>query len=425
MVRNKIVNKEELLKLQEEIIDPLKEHLVDIVIDVLRGTQENLAQEMSGVGLFVMRTVMDLEIAAVSGKKGKHRKEQEYGWWGVNPGSVVLNGVRVKCEIPRARHRVTKKCYPLQTYSLFHQAAGMMKRAFIDLICGVSTRRYKDGVEQFLNGYGVSASTVSRHIVEATAGELETLMNRSLHGMDFPVLMIDGIVIHKESVIVALGITNEGVKRVLGIWQGSTENAAIARALLNNLVDRGLSAEQPRLVVIDGGKGLHRAVVDVFGEASPIQRCTYHKQQNVLNHLPGQYHGTIRQRMKTAYTMLEYHDAKRELLSVVNDLEKINPSAANSLNEGLEETLTLHKLGIGGTLRRSLKTTNIIESLNSVIREKVSRVKHWQNGDHRQRWVAAAALDAEKHFRCINGCDDLKTLVEKLDDHWKAKKLVA
>jgi transposase-like protein len=414
MNRIKVVKGAEVIKGSEKIFEPIKERVVEVVLGVLQGMKRSLEEEMQGIGLLVMRAVMELEITKVAGEKGKHRRERTYNWWGSNRGSVVLDGARVPLAVPRVVEHQTQKAYALKSYGLFRQSGELVKRAYRDLIRGISTRRYEEGVSQFLEGYGASAATVSRRMAVATARKVKELLERRFEDLDIAVLMIDGVQVAGQTVVIALGIDTEGAKHVLGLWQGSTENARVATSLLEDLVSRGLDPENPLLVVIDGSKALRKAVDDVLGTETPVQRCTVHKKRNVLEETPKQYHAMVSRRMTMAYNLSSADDARAELLSLAKELETINPSAARSLLEGLEETLTLHRLGVPDALRKSLQSTNIAESAIAVVRNTQRNVKRWRNGKQRERWVGAGLLEAEKNFRHIKGYGAMKQLIDAL-----------
>jgi len=414
MQRVKVRTREEIINNSEAIFGPVKDRIVETVMGVLGGMKESLEAELTGIGLLVMRAVMELEIAEVAGAKKKHQEDRRYHWWGTNPGSVVIDGLKVRDRIPRAVETETQKAYRLKSYGLFHQTGQLVKRAYQDLIRGVSTRRYREGVTQFLDGYGVSAATVSRRMVRATTEKVKELLERNLKGLELAVLMIDGVRVADQTVIVSLGIDTEGVKHVLGLWQGSTENARVVKDLLEELVQRGLNVERPLLVVIDGSKALRRAINDVLGSDTPVQRCTIHKKRNVLEELPKPYQRQVSVRMTRAYNLVSEEEARKELLSLANELESVNPSAARSLKEGLDETLTLHRLGIAEALRRSLQSTNIIESAIAVARQAHRNVKRWSNGKQIERWVGAGLIEAEKNFRKVRGYAAMKQLIDAL-----------
>lgn len=272
MRRHKVVNQTEVLKDQERILGALEGRVKGIVVDILSGAQKNLAGELQGVALEVMQAVMEFEIASVAGPKGKHQKGRQYSRWGQNPGSVVIDGAKVSCPVGRVVEYETQKSYQLKSYPLFRQTAELIRRAYRDLIRGISTRRYREGVDQFLNGHGISASSMNRHMIQATAAKVKELFTRSLVELDLAVMMIDGVEVGGHAVVIALGIDSKGVKHILGLRQGATENTAVTKGLLEELVERGLGVDRSLLVVIDGAKALRKAVLDVFGEETPVQR---------------------------------------------------------------------------------------------------------------------------------------------------------
>lgn len=414
MNKTKIVNAEEVIKRSEKIFEPIKERVLEVVLGVLQGMKRTMEAEMQGIALLVMQAVMELEITKVAGEKGKHQKNRTHNWWGSNPGSVVLDGTKVPMLIPRAVEHTTRKAYTLKSHGIFRQTGELVKRAYRDLIRGISTRRYEEGVGQFLGGYGASSATVSRAMAKATARKVKELLERSLAGLDLAVLMIDGVKVAEQTVVIALGIDTKGIKHILGLWQGSTENARVVKSLLEDLISRGLNTERPLLVVIDGSRALRKAVEDVLGAETPVQRCTVHKKRNVIEEVPKQHHSMVSRRMTKAYNLASADEARKELYTLAKELETINPSAARSLHEGLEETLTLHRLGVPEVLRKSLRSTNIVESALAVVRQTHRNVKRWRNGKQVERWIAAGLLEAERNFRRIKGYGAIKQLVDAL-----------
>lgn len=419
MSRSKVVNREDVLKDHARILGPLENRVKGIVVEILSGVQIRLGEQLHGVALEVVNAVLELEILGIVGPKGKHQAKREYSRWGHNPGSVVIDGTKVPCQIPRVVEESTRKTYRLRTYGLFQQTGELVRRAYRDLIRGVSTRRFAEGVEDFVRAYGVSASTISRRMVKATAQKVEELFTRSLAELELAVLMLDGVDVGGHSVIIALGIDSKGKKHILGLRQGATENAAVAKGLLGELIERGLRTDRPMLVVIDGAKALRRAVTDVLGEKTPVQRCTVHKKRNVLEHLSKSDRPWVSRRMMQAYNESDERKARRQLLSLADELQRINPSAARSLLEGLEETLTVQRLSLPLAVRCSLRSTNIIESANNGVRDGSRNVKNWQGGTMVERWTAASLLDREKNFRAINGCKHMNVLLIALENYTK------
>jgi len=411
----KVINQESLRKDYSRILAPLSARVLGIVEDILGGVQVHLSQELHGIGLEAMKAVMEGELEEVVGVKGKHAPGRRYVRGGTNPGSVIIDGAKISCRIPRAKDVQTGVAYGLQSHNLFQHAGELIRRAYSDLIRGISTRRYAEGVEAFVKGYGVSAASISRRMLQATTEKVEALFSRSLAEVDLAVLMLDGIEIGDHTVVVALGIDTKGQKHVLGIRQGATENTEVVTALLQDIVERGISTARPPLVVLDGGKALRRAVIKIFGPKTPVQRCTVHKKRNVLRHLSEKHHGWVSVRLKQAYNESNHDTALKMLTDLADQLDRLNPDAAKSLREGMEDTLTVQRLGLPELLRISLHSTNPIESVNSAIRDRSGNVKHWSSGNQVERWTAASVLENEKNFRRIKGYREIPVLIAELD----------
>jgi transposase-like protein len=251
---------------------------------------------------------------------------------------------------------------------------------------------------------------VSRRFVARTREQITRRLSESLEGRDFPVLMIDGTVLGDHVMLVAMGIEADGMKRVLGVVEGSSESEQAGRALLRNLIERGLPVERMRLFVVDGGKGVRAAIRKVFGDWALIQRCQIHKMRNVLDHLPESKHAWVRAAIRKAWACGSAEQARKRLMVLAGQLEEAHPGAATSLREGLEETLTILRLGVSEILTRSLRSTNPIENLNSVLKHLARRVKRWRGGMMALRWTITGILEAEKRFRRIKGYRDLPAL---------------
>jgi transposase-like protein len=414
MRKHKVAKHAEVIKGSPDLVRHIRDRVCGLAEDILQGARISFDQEFSDIALFVIQSILDYEIEQVAGSKHEHSADRIYTRWGNNPGSVIINGRKVFTPIPRVVDKESKKAYRLKGHGVFQKMSDLAKRAYGDLIRGISSRTYHEGVTKFLEGYGVSSSSISRRMVEATAEKVKELMNRKLHTIDCCILMIDGIVFGTHTVIIAIGIDTKGVKHVLGLWQGATENVRVTKSVLEDIIERGLQIDRPMLVVIDGSKALRRAVMDVLGEDTPVQRCTVHKKRNVLDQLSDQDKKWVRAKMTKAYQMESAEAAERALTAVAIELELINPSSARSLREGLSETLTLHRLGVPQLLRTTVQSTNLIESVNAVVRQRTRNVKNWQNGDQVERWAAAGLLEAEKQFRRIRGYQTLPMLIDAL-----------
>ncbi|MFN8160032.1 MAG: IS256 family transposase [Solirubrobacterales bacterium] len=379
------------------------------------AAREGLLALSVGVGLGVMHELMAAEVDEVVGPKGRHDPERSAHRHGSERGSVTLGGRRVAVKRPRARSADGAEEIPLQSYEHFASRDQLTDLVFERIIAGVSSRGFKRtnepvGSEMDAKAISTSKSTVSREFVARTRTALGELMSRRLDDVRLAALMLDGLEISERTHVVALGISTEGAKLPLGLWEGSTENATLARSLLSDLLDRGLDPEQGILFVIDGSKALRKAIGQVFGTRAPVQRCIRHKERNVLDHLPEAERQILRGRLRGAWA-LEEHDRAIERLGVLaRELDRSHPGAAASLREGLAETVTVQRLGASEQLRRTLASTNPCESMIEIVRRTQRNVKRWSDGDMRLRWSAAGMLEAERQFRKIIGYRDLASL---------------
>lgn len=376
--------------------------------DLAGISQAQIKRWSQEAGLLIMQRAMEEE------RRRLAEGPDAVGYrWGSQEGYVVLDGRKVSMAHPRVRS-FQKEEVPLESYRLFQ--VGMGEAAHRDLLRGISCRDYGGGTTGLLQGYGIARSSISRHFIERTEEELRRLLERNLSDWDLGVIYIDGIRYAQTLLVVALGIDVFGRKHTLGVWQGATENTTVCRALLEDLIRRGLDVEKKYLFIIDGGKGLRAALDEMFGQAAWVQRCQEHKKRNVVEHLPKDQQALWRGRLAKAYGESSEAAAKAALWSCVEDLRRINPSAARSLLEGLDETLILHRLGVPASLRRSLSTTNVLESGFSCVRHRTDRVTRWRPGDQVQRWVAGALWQAEeKSWTKIKGWRQLWKLWELLD----------
>jgi transposase-like protein len=279
---------------------------------------------------------------------------------------------------------------------------------------GLSTRNYGAVVKEFSDAYGMEKSAVSENFIEASREKVKQLMERPLGELRLCAVLIDGTPFKDRQMIVALGIGCDGRKTVLGLREGATENATVVGELLSDLLARGLDFSTPRLYILDGGKALHAAVRRHAGEAAFIQRCQVHKKRNVLDHLPEEHKAGVCRKLQNAYAMKEYEPARRALAQLHRELMDLNPSAARSLEEGMEETLTVHKLGVPDQLRRTLACTNVIESAFSIVETVCRNVKRWRDGDQVERWVGSGLLVAERQFRKVIGYRQIPMLLSSM-----------
>lgn len=401
---------------------PLPPEIQEALGELVGSAREGLLALSVGVGLGVVHELMELEVAEVVGPKSKHNPDRTAKRHGHEDGSMTLGGRRVAVRRPRMRTAGDERELPLGTYEYFANRDPLTRAVMDRMLAGVSTRKFAAvgepvGEEVEASSSATSKTSVSEMFVERTATALEELMSRRLDDVRLAVMMLDGMQIAERTHVVALGITTDGVKIPLGLWEGSTENATLARTLLADLVDRGLDPEQAVLFVIDGGKALRRAIKDVFGEHALVHRCHRHKERNVCDLLPESHRDQVRARMRAAWALTDTAPAEQRLELLAGELDRTWPDAAASLREGMAETLTLMRLGIGGQLAKTLCSTNPCESMIEIVRYTQRNVKRWREGDMRRRWTAAGMLVAETQFRRIIGYRDLATLVIAVERH--------
>lgn len=380
------------------------------VIENLPEVIRELAQE---AGLLLMSAAMDSECERIAGPKDSKNPLRAANWWGNDLSPVYYDKQKVLIDRPRLRGKDNKEI-PLATFQAFRDPKGIRSSVMKNMVLGISSRNYEEAVEGFVKGYGIKKSSVSRHFVKATAEQMREFLEKELAGFDLVAIFIDGIEFKGHLLVVALGLDKGGRKHVLGLWQGATESATVCASLLEDMARRGLNTGKDYLFVLDGSKALRSAVTKMFGTKAAVQRCQQHKRRNVLEHLPKEHQNAIDARISAAYKMADYDDAMKSLELTVKYLERLNPSAAASLREGLEETLTIHKLGITGLLRKTLSTTNPIESCFSVTRTITGRVKRWRGDDMVQRWAVASLLRAEKKFKRAKGYKEIPKLTAAL-----------
>lgn len=405
--RSRKTRRREVVELSRPEFRAVQMGAVDV--DVRAEFRELLMQG----GLAVARALLREEVERLCGPRYA-REERLANRWGQAQGEVVVGGRRAKLERPRVRK--DGKELTLETYARFQSEDPLSNRAVEQMLVGVSTRKYARSLEPMpvIEEFGTSKSAVSRRFVARTTAQLEAALSESLADRDWAALMIDGIQFHEHIVLIVLGIDESGRKHVLGLREGTTENQTVCRELLADVVARGVRADRSILVVIDGGKGLRKAVADVFGQYAIVQRCRVHKKRNVLEHLPESDRTQVRAAMNEAYQAKEYETGLRLLQNLARTLEKKHPSAAASLREGMEETLTITKLGLGGALAKTLETTNPIENLNGGIRRVGGRVKRCRDGRMARRWVATAAFEAARSFHRLKGHRDMPKLIAAL-----------
>jgi len=378
--------------------------------------REGLLAASTAVGLEVMAELMAAEVTDLAGAKGRHDAARVAKRHGSDGGAVTLGGRRVPVRRPRVRsvgddeHELA-----LESYDTFASTDLLADGIVARMLAGISTRRYPVALEPVgaaveASATGTSKSAVSRRFVAATAERLAELLDRPLGGQRWLIVFVDGFHFADHCLVGALGVTADGTKVPLGVVEGSTENAAVCTRLVADLADRGLDATQGILFVIDGGKAIDKAVRAVFGAKAMIQRCRRHKERNVLDHLPEAERPLTQRRLRAAWATPDAAAARAELEAIARGLAKQRPGAAASLREGLEQTLTVNRLGVTGSLLRTVESTNPVESMIEIVRDHSRRVKHWSSGEMALRWAAAGMLAAQNQFRRIKGHRQLPQL---------------
>src|SRR6476661_5045914 len=403
------------------VLPDLPEGIRLAMTDIAGAAREGLLAMSVAAGLAVMAAMFEAEMTEACGPKGKHDGKRAAVRHGSRRGSVTLGGRRVAVGRPRAR-TVDGHEVPLASYTHFAAEDLLTEVVMERMLAGVATRRHArtaEPVSEKVSGpqKSVSKSAISRRFVRQTETALAELMARDLSELDITVLMLDGEYTAERCVVVALAITADGMKVPVGLWDGATENKTVVRALLAELVGRGLDFDDGLLVVIDGAKALSAAVREVFGAKALIQRCTLHKRRNIADHLPDKDNAWVDAKLVKAFSHADPEQGLRNAKSLAAQLDKDYPSAAASLREGLEEMFTVARLGIDGRLAKTLTTSNPIESMISIARTTNRNVTRWRDGQMVLRWTAAGMLNAERSFRRIKGHKQMPQLVDALRRH--------
>jgi putative transposase len=391
--------------------------------DIVGLLKEGVGNLLRQAGLELMHLVMDEEVKSLAGERHQQYEGRRAHRWGKEDGYCVVDGQKVPIRRTRLRTAENRE-QRLGSYEMFQRSGPMQTSVWDKMMRGLSTRNYGAVVKDFQDAYGIEKSAVSENFIEASREKVKQLMERPLKDLQLCAVLIDGTPFKDRQMIVALGIGCDGRKMVLGIREGATENATVVSSLLSELVERGLDFSTPRLYILDGGKALHAAVRRHAGEAAFIQRCQVHKRRNVVDHLPDEHKADVRRKLQNAYAMRDYAEAKRALEGLHRELMDLNPSAARSLEEGMEETLTVHRLRVPDQLRRTLSCTNVIESAFSIVETVCRNVKRWRSGDQIERWVGSGLLVAERQFRKVIGHRQIPLLLAAMA-HAASKKPIA
>ena len=374
--------------------------------------QLELFKHYTEIAKLIANQVFEDEVEQKAGQRYQRGRteEQKYSRWGSNPGSIRIGEERVKIRIPRLYDKTTNKTEGLENYKKLKETELPSEALLNKILFGLSENNYGEVAKMTAESFGLSQSSISRAFVEESEKALREFEARDLGSYDFICLVIDGKYLQKEQVVIALGITMSGDKIPLGFIHSTTENSKSINGLLKDLIRRNFKFTEGLLTITDGSTGLIKSVKETFGNYVVAQRCTWHKRENVVSYLPKEKQDHYRGKLQRAYLEPNYDTAKIRLYEIRDELKKINRSAANSLTEGLNESLTLHRLGLVEQLGKSLLTTNVIESLNSQLGSYVRKVKYWSSSEMRARWVATSLLRIEKRMRKINNYEKLNLL---------------
>lgn len=376
----------------------------------------------TSAGLIMMKSIMKAEEEFLAGDRRTWMTEVNR--WCKEKGSVVVGGQRLPVERQRLRRRKGGRGaeVELKSYRMFHQDDERTRAVYQRMIAGVSCRNYRKTLEEVAEVAGVSKSVVSREIIASTEADLKELCERDLSALDIRVIVIDGMPLDGQMTIGVLGVDLSGKKHILGFREGATENSEVCKRLFEDLVRRGLRMDHAMLFVIDGSKALRKAIDDFCGLNAVVHRCNFHKRENLKKHLTKQYQAEYEQKLMTVYEMNDYKDAKAALTSLIKEVGRLSISAANSLEEGFEETLSLHLLGVPDVLRKSFSTSNLMESTFSFAETIMHNVKRWRSPRQRLRWCSTAFLRAEKQFRRVRGYKSMQVLVSALELEVRKRK---
>lgn len=373
-----------------------------------------LIQALIPLGLRAVEAALQDEVTALAGRRYAHGDgHPDVVRWGRQAGSIYLADQKLPITVPRVRDRAHRVEVPLRTYAQLQTPRAQDLGLFRRVLGGLSCREYEAAAEAVPEAFGLAKSSVSRRFIRTSATALRHLQERRHDDAKWLVLLLDGKHFADDQMVIALGVTTAGEKRILGMVQTATENKRVCATFLQTLVERGFQAPHGLLVVLDGAKGLRAAVQEVFGEV-PVQRCQWHKRENIVRYLPNAEQPAWRRKLQAAYAHPSYADAKRALQRLERELRLRNESAAESLREGLEETLTLHRLAVFPELGTSFKTTNLIESVMARVEAKTRRVARWRSSDQKRRWCAATLQHIERQFRRVKGGKHLPLLIKAL-----------
>jgi transposase-like protein len=389
-----------------------KQEMIDRMYQIISRGKQGLDAFLLEIGKMMAETIMYIEREEISGPEYRPLSS-EIKKWASQGGSIYLGDQKIPVEHPRLRGK--KREMVLESYQKLKEPGAFSEELLCKILRGISAQRYQETVIEAAGAFGVSAGSVSRHIVEVTTRKLKEFKERSLSDFSTFTVFIDTVHRAGQAFMVALGIDTEGRKQVLGFWEGATENNEICRELLTDMERRGLKISKKILWVTDGGKGIIKVLKDRFGKKLIHQRCTIHKDRNIQRHLAKRYRKEAHRRFRTALEQTSYKDARQMLLEFERWLRGINESAADSLLEAIEEILTLHRLRVPALLRKTLHSTNPIESMFSTVRDCEGNIKRYRGSRMSQRWLAAVCLHCEKGFKRVKGYRGIKEVVRRIE----------
>jgi transposase-like protein len=411
-----------LVKKEKRVNTKVKETMREVQQNPAKENRLAMIQALIPIALEAVGEALQREISELAGER--YARGSEVKRWGSNPGSVFLGDQKVKLQVPRARNSTTNEEIFLSTYNDLQNSQQLDDMALSRVMLGMSQRNYEKAAIQVPETFGIKKTSTCHRFIRASGKKLKEFMERDLSEHDVVAIFMDGKHFAGNEIIIALGVTVTGEKVLLGMVETSTENHLVCKRFLLGLKDRGLNLDREILFILDGGKGLNKSVKEVMKEKTLIQRCQWHKRENVVAYLDKKHQDSFRGKLQAAYNLPTYDKAKARLDIIGKELKLLNKSALESLNEGLEETLTLHKLGMFVKLGESFKTTNCIENVNKQLATHTDRVDRWHHSDQRQRWVATALLLIEPRLRKVRGHKYLSELREEMKNYFEIETKV-
>jgi putative transposase len=395
MVKRRVIGQRQIIN------DKANEAMRETAENTGRESRLAMIQMLIPLALRAVEAELQGEVVGLAGER--YDRGREHARWGSNAGSIFLGDQKVAVSVPRVRHKVKREEVCLESYRALQKPGVIDDIVLGRVINGIAQSKYEKSVNQVAETFGIKKTSTCRRFIRASGKKLKEFLERDLSSHDIVAIFMDGKTFAENSIVIALGITMDGKKVLLGFVETSTENHKVCRQFINTLRDRGLNCENEILFVMDGGKGLYKGIREALGEKAVIQRCQWHKREDVVGYLSMEKKSAFRRKLQAAYELPSYEKAKARLLTIRKELLLINESAVGSLDEGFEQTLTLHRLGLFTKLGKSFKTTNCLENVNKQLARYTDRVDYWHNSNQRQRWVGTALLEIEPGLRTVMG----------------------